>query len=126
MSPGNFRPCNCKVTPSTYRKKFFERWPTGYPFQGTNLYYCANYDICGNVMSKCPKMHVDHIIPQSANGPQCISNLRPMCANCNQTKSDNYSRKEVKLQSFGADAIRVIHKESVIQKQKLKKNQRKS
>lgn len=120
MSNSNSCPC-CKVTKNTYRKKFFERWPTGYPFQGTNLYYCAYYESCGNVMEKCAGMQVDHIIPQSDNGPQCINNLRPMCALCNNKKSAKYGRQEKQLYKKGADNVRVLHKDSVIAKQEKKK-----
>jgi 5-methylcytosine-specific restriction endonuclease McrA len=123
MVNSNACPC-CKVTKNTYRKKFFERWPTGYPFQGSDLYYCANYEQCGNVMQKSPNMQIDHIIPQSANGPQCIDSLRPMCSQCNQKKGADYGDNEDYLYNSGADNVRVMHKGSVIAKQNKKKNQR--
>lgn len=118
MPKANFCPCGCKVTPSTYREKFFSRWPTGYPFQGSGLYYCANYAECGNAMEKCPKLHVDHIMPKSKTGINCINNLRPMCALCNQKKSYKYGDDEDAWYNLGADNLRVFNKNNVIAKQK--------
>jgi hypothetical protein len=121
MPKANFCPCGCKVTPSTYREKFFLQWPTGYPFQGSDLYYCANYTECGNSMKKCPKLHVDHIMPKSKTGIHCINNLRPMCALCNQKKSCKYGDDEDSLYNLGADNLRVLNKKNVIAKQKKQK-----
>ncbi len=124
MPKANFCPCGCKVTPSTYRSKFFSRWPTGYPFQGTGLYYCANYAECENAMKKCPGLQVDHIMPESKTGINCINNLRPMCALCNNIKNAKYGDNEVHLYNLGADNLRVLNKTYVIAKQK-KQNKRK-
>lgn len=123
MTKSNFCPCGCKVTPSTYRSKFFSRWPTGYPFQDTNLYYCANYHNCGNVMGKCPELHIDHIMAESKTGLNCINNLRPMCALCNQTKSDYYGAEEELMYNMGAENLRIFNKNNVISNQK-KQNRR--
>lgn len=38
--------------------------------------------------------HVGHNIPESQGGTLSISNLRPICARCNLSMSDNYSIDE--------------------------------
>ena len=87
--------CGCGVTPSNYRDKFFENWSTGYPYEGTHLYYCSNYGqknkkghICSFVVSEiCESAHVDHIWPKAQGGANCIHNLRIMCLHCNISKN---------------------------------------
>lgn len=89
--------CGCGVTPTNYRKKFFETWSTGYPYEDSERYYCSNYgrkdkngDICSFVVSeKCAMAHVDHIWPKAQGGDDCINNLRIMCSHCNTSKNDD-------------------------------------
>ena len=38
--------------------------------------------------------HVGHDIPESKGGTLDIHNLKPICARCNQSMSDNYTIKE--------------------------------
>lgn len=92
-----FCDCGCGVTPSTYRKKFFDTWSTGYPYPDSGMFYCSNFgqldkngDVCSFVVSEpCKDAHVDHIWPKAEGGKDCINNLRIMCAHCNTSKNDN-------------------------------------
>lgn len=119
--------CGCGVTPTNYRKKFFDTWNTGYPFQGCGMYYCANYgsldkngNLCTFVSVKCPKAHVDHIVAKSFGGPNCINNLRIMCAHCNESKGAEVGELEKHLAGLGLDNCRVAHKKKIV-KRKAKK-----
>ena len=38
--------------------------------------------------------HVGHNIPESKNGPTILENLRPICARCNLSMSNNYTIDE--------------------------------
>ena len=52
---------------------------------------------CKNVISVFD-FHVGHDLPESKGGTLDISNLKPICARCNQSMSNNYSIQEwVKL-----------------------------
>ncbi len=109
--------CGCGVTPSTYREKFFEAWPTGYPYQNTGLYYCGNYGntndkgyTCNFVDQRCSKAHVDHVFPKAKGGLDCINNLRIMCSYCNESKNDKET-KTAKLSKFmNASHLRAYQK----------------
>jgi len=48
---------------------------------------------CKNVISVFD-FHVGHDIPESKGGTLDIHNLKPICARCNQSMSDNYTIKE--------------------------------
>lgn len=89
--------CGCGVTPTTYRSKFKSYWPSGYPYDN-GLYYCSE---CSVGMPWSKELHIDHIIPKSDGGRNCIHNLRPMCAHCNQVKTDKYGDKEVTKKKMG-------------------------
>jgi hypothetical protein len=88
--------CGCGVTPTTYRRKFFEKWANGYPCDDSGLYYCSRYGqtnnkgyTCQTVVSEPSKLiHVDHIWPKAEGGSDCIDNLRVMCVHCNTSKND--------------------------------------
>jgi 5-methylcytosine-specific restriction endonuclease McrA len=128
MGKANYCSCGCGVTPSNYRNKCFERWSKGYPFQNSGLYYCANHgnldkngDICTYVSVKCPKAHVDHVIPKAEGGMNCINNLRIMCEHCNTSKGDDISNREVYLYNLGDDNMRVFHKRKIVKYQNNKK-----
>lgn len=95
--------CGCGVTPSNYRKKFFETWATGYPFVD-GKYYCSNYGntnkfgyTCKFVREKCPEAHVDHVFPKALGGRDCINNLRIMCAHCNESKNCDTTNSAIKF-----------------------------
>lgn len=133
MPKGNQCSCGCGVTPSNYRTKFFETWSNGYPFQNCGLYYCANYgmidkngDICTFKSTKCPQAHVDHIVAKSKGGPNCINNLRIMCAHCNTSKNDICGDYEDNLFSLGSDNCRVYQKQNVVRYQNKNKNKNKN
>ena len=38
--------------------------------------------------------HVAHNVPESKNGPTVLENLRPICARCNLSMSNNYTIDE--------------------------------
>jgi len=52
---------------------------------------------CNNTMNVFD-FHVGHDIPESKGGTLDLDNLKPICARCNQSMSDNYTIQEwVKL-----------------------------
>ena len=52
---------------------------------------------CNNTMNVFD-FHVGHDIPESKGGTLDLENLKPICARCNQSMSDNYTIQEwVKL-----------------------------
>jgi hypothetical protein len=121
MCKANHCPCGCGVTPTNYRQKFFDKWSKGYPFQDSGLYYCANYgkplkngNTCTFVSVKCPKAHVDHVIPKAKGGLNCINNLRIMCEHCNISKNASVSRAAKHLSGLGHDDMRLFHKKTII------------
>ncbi|PWT28412.1 HNH endonuclease [Butyrivibrio fibrisolvens] len=51
--------------------------------------------LCGRSAEDGIKLHVDHIIPVSKGGKTIYSNLRTLCNECNQGKSDKYDSSGV-------------------------------
>ena len=47
-------------------------------------------DWCQNIITVFD-FHVGHNIPESKGGPTTIENLKPICARCNTSMSNNYS-----------------------------------
>lgn len=100
MPSANYCSCGCGVTPTNYRKKFYDVFPTGYPFMDTGKYYCGGED-CNAVMSWCSKLHIDHIVPKAMGGENCLHNLRPLCFHCNTKKGATFSQKDIILSNAG-------------------------
>jgi len=50
-------------------------------------------DWCNNIMNVFD-FHVGHNIPESKGGSSKIENLKPICARCNSSMSNNYSIEE--------------------------------
>ena len=48
---------------------------------------------CNNTMNVFD-FHVGHDIPESKGGTLDLENLKPICARCNQSMSDNYTIQE--------------------------------
>ena len=48
---------------------------------------------CKNKIN-CFNHHVGHVIPESKGGPTTIENLKPICAKCNLSMSNNYTIDE--------------------------------
>ncbi len=63
---------------------------------------------------KCPKAHVDHVIPKAKGGLNCINNLRIMCEHCNISKNASVSRGAKHLFGLGHDDMRLFHKKTII------------
>jgi 5-methylcytosine-specific restriction endonuclease McrA len=111
--------CGCGVTPTNYRKKFFDTWSSGYPL-GDGMYYCANYGQTDSKGNTClsvaydrtdSSMHVDHIWPKADGGDDCINNLRPMCMHCNTSKNDNPTKTSyIAKQKNNAGQMKSYHK----------------
>jgi hypothetical protein len=57
--------------------------------------------ICQNVLETGTEMHVDHIIPRSRGGDDCLSNLQPAHARCNIWKGSRLE-SELDLAEMGA------------------------
>lgn len=73
--------CGCGCT-TDYRGSFRKKYPNGWP-NHDGWYMCV----------ECGKKHhwgngmldIDHIIPKSAGGPNCLRNLQPMCRSENRS-----------------------------------------
>lgn len=50
------------------------------------LSLCATYRNCCAACGEQKKLSVDHIVPVSAGGTNCISNIQPLCMDCNRRK----------------------------------------
>jgi 5-methylcytosine-specific restriction endonuclease McrA len=48
---------------------------------------------CKNIINVWD-FHVGHDIPESKGGSLDINNIKPLCARCNQSMSDNYTIQE--------------------------------
>lgn len=52
--------------------------------------------ICNKKLNKT-EISLDHLIPRSSGGKDCLSNLKVCCKTCNQIKSNRpYSNKTIK------------------------------
>ena len=56
----------------------------------------------------CFNHHVGHIIPESKGGPTTIENLKPVCAKCNLSMSNNYTIDEFS-KKFASPTSHVIN-----------------
>lgn len=98
MVKGDYCSCGCGVTPTNYRAKFKTAFPTGYPYSNSGMYYCG---VCYEGMEWCKNMHIDHIKPKAIGGLNCIHNLRPLCAACNQGKGKLFTPQDKQLHRAG-------------------------
>ena len=64
---------------------------------------------CKNKIN-CFNHHIGHIIPESKGGPTTIENLKPVCAKCNLSMSNNYTIDEFS-EKFASPTLHVTHYE---------------
>ena len=62
---------------------------------------------CKNKIN-CFNHHVGHICPESKGGPTTIENLKPICAKCNLSMSNNYTIDEFS-EKFASPTSHVIN-----------------
>ena len=60
---------------------------------GKKFEYKCYIPWCNNIMNVFD-FHVGHDIPKSKGGTLAITNLKPICARCNLSMSDNYTIQE--------------------------------
>lgn len=82
------------------RLKKMEQIKNSKEFQRSRMSKSLRYDVmkrdgfrcqlCGRRASDNIELHVDHIIPVSKGGKTEMKNLRTLCSDCNQGKSDKY------------------------------------
>lgn len=122
MGKAKYCDCGCGVTPTNYRLKFKEAYPTGYPFTlKGGLYYCG---VCHCGFEWSSKLHIDHIEPKAKGGIDCIHNLRPLCATCNCSKGGVFTLESKNTKKRGEKEKMRLHaqKEQVKFQNKKKQN----
>lgn len=82
-------------TGKDYRRQYFEKYPQ-------NEFECAS---CKKRLPK-EKIEIDHIIPQKYNGSNALTNLQPMCKECNLDKKAKIN--ELSAKYSGAALVREI------------------
>ena len=64
---------------------------------------------CKNKIN-CFNHHVGHVCPESKGGPTILENLKPICAKCNLSMSNNYTIDEFS-EKFASPTLYVTHYE---------------
>ena len=85
-------PSKNKYGSNIIKKKFQVKCP---------IQWCKNKINCFN-------HHVGHVIPESKGGPTTIENLKPICAKCNLSMSNNYTIDEFS-EKFASPTSHVIN-----------------
>ena len=60
---------------------------------GKQFQHSCYIPCCKNIINVWD-FHVGHDVPESKGGTLDINNIKPLCARCNQSMSDNYTIKE--------------------------------
>lgn len=60
-----------------------EQWLSKFEYWGRRCWICRA-DL------SCSPYHIDHVKPLNKGGMDCLSNLRPACGSCNQSKRDRW------------------------------------
>ncbi len=92
------------ATGSNYRDIFFERYRgPEYTCKG-----CSKPINRNKAPSDPNSVQIDHIVPQKAGGTNLITNLQPLCPECNRKKSAKIN--ELSLEYSGAALLRELRR----------------